>query len=132
MSIRARVVNVYQLPEQITPTTEHNFLRELQKQVETERPCVVLDCSKLLHMDMAANHLLLSCLEEVMKRNGDIRLASLRAGAEAVLEMTGISRIFEVYATISDAIESFQKRIASLAPLTVDTGNVDHDSSYAA
>lgn len=132
MSVRSRVVQVYQLPEEVTNETERGFLRELQEQVETQRPCIVLDCSQVRRMDIPAKRLLLSCLEEVMKRNGDVRLASLRFGAEAMLRMAGIRRLFEVYATIADAVQSFQKRPVSMMPLAVEFEDADGDSSYAA
>lgn len=132
MAIRSRVVQVYQLPEEVTFDTERSFMRELQECVETQRPCIVLDCSKLARMDIAAKRLLLSCLEEVMKRNGDVRLAALRFGAEAMLRMAGIRRLFEVYATIAEAAQSFQKRPVSMMPLAVEVEDTDSDSSYAA
>lgn len=132
MTIRSRVVHVHQLPEQMTMATERRFLHELRKQIATERPCLVLDCSKVRNIDISAIRLLLSCLEEVMKRNGDVRLASLGLAAEATLQLSGLGRLFEVYATKADAVRSFQKRSASIVPLTVETDDTDHDSSYAA
>ena len=65
-------------------------------------------------MDTATIHLLLSCLEEVMKCNGDIRLASLRPGAEAALRIAGVDRLFEMYATTEAAAQSFQQRPTSV------------------
>jgi|HubBroStandDraft_5_1064220.scaffolds.fasta_scaffold66572_3 anti-anti-sigma factor len=131
MIVKGRIVNVHQFPEQVTTTTERSFLSELRKKTETRRPCLVFDCSKLRRMDIAAINLLLSCLEEVMKRNGDVRLASLRRGAETALEVTGIGRLFEVYSTIAEAVQSFQTHAASLAPLTSSTEYLDQDR-YAA
>lgn len=132
MTIRSRVVHVHQFPEQITEAGERKLLCELRQQVETRRPCVVLDFSKVRRMDMSGIHLLLSCLEEVMKRNGDVRLASLRSKVEAILQMTGMNRLFEVYETTEDAVQSFQKRIASNVPLGIEADDADRDSSYAA
>ena len=65
-------------------------------------------------MDTDTIHLLLSCLEEVMKWNGDVRLASLRPRAEAALKIAGISRLFEIYSTTEAAMQSFQYRPTSV------------------
>ena len=132
MTIRSRVVHIHQLPKQMTMASKRRFLHEVRKQVATERPCLVLDCCNVQSFDISVIRLLLSCLEEVMKRNGDVRLAALGLRAEATLQMSGLGRLFEVYTTKADAVRSFQKRSASIVPLAVETEDIDHDSSYAA
>jgi hypothetical protein len=49
--------------------------------------------------------LLLCCLEEAMKRNGDVKLAAIPAGAEATVELI---RLFEIFETSADAVKSFR------------------------
>jgi anti-anti-sigma factor len=132
MSIRKRAVSVHQLPEQVTADTERSFLRDLRQYTEPERPRFVLDCSMVRNMDYAMINLLLSCLEEVMKCNGDIRLASLRPAAKSVLEIAGVDRLFEMYSTAQEAVRSFEQRPISLAPLAVETEGCDHVSENAA
>ena len=132
MSMRKRAVRVHQVPEQMTGRRERSFLRDLQRDAETERPRFVLDCSMVESMDHATINLLLSCLEEVMKCNGDIRLASLSPEAALALQLAGVNRLFETYATTESAVQSFQKRPISLAPLTADAGEFDDVSEHAA
>jgi anti-sigma B factor antagonist len=110
MIIKMRAVTVHEVPEQVTAASEKKFLRELQTYVETERPRLVLDCSRVRQMDNDTMHLLLSCLEEAMKRNGDVKLAAVRAEAKASLLFAGVSRLFEVYATTAEATHSFRHR----------------------
>ena len=116
MSTSIRAVTVHEVPEQVTATEQRIFLRDLQKHVETERPRLVLDCSRVRQMDNATIHLLLRCLEEVMKRNGDAKLASLPAGAQATLQLAGANRLFEIYATTAEAVHSFRERRISTMP----------------
>jgi anti-anti-sigma factor len=117
MIIKMRAVTVHEVPEKVTATSEKQFLRELQNYVETERPRLVLDCSRVREMDNDTMHLLLSCLEEAMKRNGDVKLAGVRSEAKASMLFAGVSRLFEVYATTAEATHSFRHRpnIALLA-----------------
>ena len=42
-----------------------------------------------------------------MKRDGDVKLASLSPHAAVILEMTRTDRLFEIYDTASDAVRSF-------------------------
>jgi anti-anti-sigma regulatory factor len=58
-------------------------------------------------MDRFAIHMLLCCLEEAMKRNGDVKLAAVSPTARATLEMTRVDRLFEIYETETDAVNSF-------------------------
>jgi hypothetical protein len=51
--------------------------------------------------------MLLHCLEMIMKRDGDLKLAAVAAQAAVILELTRIDRLFEIYRTASDAVESF-------------------------
>jgi len=110
MRITMRPVTVHRVPGQVTAADERIFLRELERYVETGRPRLVLDCSGLRRMDDAAIHLLLSCLEEAMKRRGDVKLAALCPGAEAMLGFSGARRLFEIYPTTAEAVRSYRER----------------------
>jgi anti-anti-sigma factor len=109
MTLRIRAVAVKQLPETLDAKQGRLFFSELESCLNVDRPCLVLDCSKVRRLDSSAVHLLLCCLEEAMKRNGDVKLAAIPAGASAVLELSGIDRLFEVYATNAEAVSSFRR-----------------------
>ena len=64
-------VIVMELPEQLNHVEAKRFLDELQPLLEVDRPSVVLDCSQIKHMDSAGVEMLLYCLEQAMKRDGD-------------------------------------------------------------
>jgi anti-anti-sigma regulatory factor len=82
---------------------------ELESRMNIDRPCVVIDCSKVHQMDRFAMHLLLCCLEEAIKRDGDVKLANLSADALDALKMMRVDRLFEIYATESEAVNSFYR-----------------------
>jgi hypothetical protein len=73
------------------------------------RPQVVLDCSKVRQLDNAGIQVLLRCLEESMKRNGDVKLAAMPPGAATILKRMGVDRLFEDFDTIADAVDSFHQ-----------------------
>ena len=120
MSIKKRAVRVHQMPTVVTESNKSNLLNVLQMYAENERPRFVLDCSRLWDVDSSAIGLLLDCLEEVMKYNGDLRLASLCPKAEEALRQAGVTRLFEVYSTTDSAVQSFHQRAASIAPYAYD------------
>jgi len=109
MTIRKRAVAVMQLQEIRSARQRQDFLRDLHRCIDAERPCVVLDCSKVDRLDKSGVYLLLSCLEEAMKRNGDVKLAGLHASAEMALETYGAYRLFDIHDTTASAVSSFHR-----------------------
>jgi anti-sigma B factor antagonist len=109
MTTTARPVAVKQLPEKLSGSQGRAFFRDLQACLNSDRPRLVLDGAKLQHLDSAGIHVLLRCLEEAMKRNGDVKLASLPVRAATTLEVTGVHRLFEIFDNIADAVNSFHQ-----------------------
>lgn len=132
MSIIKREVRVHQVPDHVNASNERAFLQELQRCSETERPRFVLDCSRVQEMDIATIHLLLSSLEEVMKCNGDVRLAALHPACEEMLRLAGVNRLFEIYPTVDGAVRSYHQRPASIAPLEYGAESLDRNDELAA
>lgn len=123
MTLRQRNVMVRQIPEAINETQLRNFMRECESCLDVDRPCLVLDCSKLTDVDRQLTHLLLTCLEDAIKRNGDVRLACLPPDAMASLQSIGVGGLFEVFDSTPEAINSFYPGPASWAPRGDDRGN---------
>lgn len=130
MLITMRAVTVHEVPAEVTASEERTFLRNLQEYVETERPRLVLDCSKIRRMNRPTMHLLLSCLEEAMKRNGDVRLAALPPEARTSPQLAGLRRLFEIYPTAAEAVHSFQQRPVAMPPgLDLDAVELNAESA---
>lgn len=118
MAIPMRGVMVKELPEKLTGKHGKLFLREVQDSLNIDRPRLVLDCLNVRELDRNALHILLCCLEEAMKHNGDVKLAALPPGATAFLEITGASRVFDTYSTVGEAVDSFHQ-IQSVSPAQI-------------
>jgi anti-sigma B factor antagonist len=109
MALRVCTVAVKSLPEVVTAKHARAFLGELENCMNVDRPCVVLDCSNVHQMDRSVVHLLLCCLEEAIKRNGDVKLAAVPKAAREILELTGVSRLFEIFDSTAAALSSFHQ-----------------------
>ncbi|MGA8621097.1 MAG: STAS domain-containing protein [Candidatus Sulfotelmatobacter sp.] len=101
-------VIVMEAPENLNHSEGRAFLAELQPLLQIDRPRIVLDCSQVQHMDSAGIEMLLNCMGEAMKRDGDIKLAQLSAASAAILELMRVDRLFEVFDTAEEATRSFQ------------------------
>ena len=122
MTLQVRAVSVKQFPELVNDAVEREFLAELRGALHAERPRIVLDCSKMRSLNLPAIHLLLCCLEEAMKRNGDVRLSSVPKASRVLLQTAGLDRLFKLFDTDADAIKSFQRHSISVNPLTCGAG----------
>jgi anti-anti-sigma regulatory factor len=121
------------LPEGISGGHGRRFLLEFKSNLDVERPCIVFDCSRILQKDTPAIRLLLNCLEEAMKRNGDVKLSAMHEEAKAVLELTGVDHLFEIFATNGDAAHSFRRLTIHAAPqVTAPSGKSNRTAKDAA
>lgn len=104
-----RGVTVRQMPEHLTREQAQVFLREIESVINLDRPSLVFDFSRVRQLGSVGVELLLHCMEEVMKRNGDLKLAAVAAGPKAILEFTGINGLFEIYDDAAQAVQSFNQ-----------------------
>lgn len=104
-----RPVVVKRMPEKLNLKQARAFLREVQPILSCDRPQIVFDGSQVKQIDAAGVEALLQCLSRVMKRDGDLKLASLSAQMELILEMTRTDRLFEIYDNSADAVLSFSR-----------------------
>jgi anti-anti-sigma regulatory factor len=103
------VLEVKEFPEVLNAPQARLFLGEVQSYLYDDRPCIVIDCSKIGKVGRLSIELLLSCLEETIKRNGDVKLAAVPADARSALKVTGVDRVFEIFETNSEAVNSFRR-----------------------
>jgi anti-sigma B factor antagonist len=107
-----RTTVVVRLPERLTLMQNGSFLREMDALLNAERPRIVFDCSQVLAIDRAGTEMLLHCVEQVIRQDGDLTLAAVPAEVMVVLELTCIDRLFEIFESNSDAVESYSKLAA--------------------
>lgn len=102
-------VTVRRLPEKLNSNQGQSFARQIQKLLKTSPPHLVFDFSQVHELDAVGIHLLLHCLEEAMKCNGDIKLAAIPDGPAATLASTGVADLFEIFGSTAEAAESFHR-----------------------
>lgn len=107
METSSRPVVVRRMPQRLNGRTARDFLRDVEPCLSVDRPQLVFDLSEVLQLDAAGVEMLLRCMSEAHKRDGDVKLASLSEQAEVVLELTRTERLFEIYETSADAVRSF-------------------------
>ena len=103
-----RPVLVMQLPTKLNLSEAREFLPEVMSVLKNDRPHIVFDFSEVEQIDSAGVEMLLKCLERVMSLDGDLKIAALTPQSSVILEMTRVDRLFEIFATVDEAVESFR------------------------
>ncbi len=103
----SRPVIVKRLPNRVNIREAKRFFREVEPILRIDRPQVVFDLSQVRQMDAAGVDVLLQCMAQAMKRDGDVKLAAVSPQAAMILELTRTDRLFEIYETSTDAARSF-------------------------
>ena len=132
MRHRTAAFEVKEFPGVLNAPEASHFLGEVQSYLYDDRPYIVLDCSKRSQMDRLSIQLLLCCLEEALKRNGDVKLASVSEKARCTLKLTGLDRIFEIFDTNAAAANSFRRPSVNMPNQRFDHGNSQPGSLDAA
>jgi anti-sigma B factor antagonist len=148
METISRPVVVKRMPERMNLKQARKFLQEVKPFLNSDRPQVVFDMSQVRHIDAAGIDVLLHCMREAMKRDGDLKLASLSPQSAVVLELTRTGRLFEIYESSTAAVKSFssflpnalrqlepqvsQGEVPMLGPQAVPTNDDSSGASLAA
>ena len=72
----SRPVVVKRMPENVNQRESRKFLQDVQPFLTADRPQLVFDLSLVKQLDAAGVEMLLHCVSEVMKRDGDLKLCN--------------------------------------------------------
>ena len=120
MEGNSKSVVVKRMPERMSLKEAREFLKEVQPCLSSDRPQLVFDLSQVRRIDTAGMDVLLHCMREVMKRDGDLKLAAPSPQAAIVLELTRTGRLFEIHENTAKAVKSF----SSYLPETMTNSGV--------
>jgi anti-anti-sigma factor len=115
--METRSTIVVKLPEDLTRKAVRVAMRQLRPGLRLDHPHIVVDLSNVRRMDSAAIDMLLHCVVEVARRDGELKLAGLSAEAATVLELTRMDRIFEIFPSVPDAVGTSGYEVSQLETL---------------
>jgi len=118
---------VVELPQRLSSGHVQAFLHSSKALLTADRPRLIFDFSQVRSMDGAGAEMLLHCMERITRQDGDLKLAAVRPEIAIVMELTCIARLFEIFDSTAEAVESFntfsaeiaQRRLGMLQPVPV-------------
>jgi len=91
---------VIRVPESFGGKEARKLRRELKKRVSTNRPCVIVDMSRVKKIDLSGLEGLLKCMEEISKQDGTLELGAISAEAATLLELTRLDKLFQKFPAV--------------------------------
>jgi anti-sigma B factor antagonist len=87
----------------------HNeeFSGTLKKLVSNEKKNIVIDLAETKYMNSSGLGMLIGGYTTVKNAGGDLKLANVTKKIESLLVITKLSTIFENYASVDEAVKSF-------------------------
>lgn len=79
-----------------------------KEQLERQHGKLVFDFEGVSFVDSSGLGSLVSCLREVNKMGGDIKISHLREPVRGLFEVTRLHRLFEIFDNSAAAAETFQ------------------------
>lgn len=70
---------------------------------------LVLDFTRMLHVDQPGLDTLVHCLQAVRRAGGDLKLVGVTRRISAVIAIAGLLRVFDVYDTVQSAVRAFRR-----------------------
>jgi anti-anti-sigma factor len=105
------VINKPVLVKRVSEKMNYRRAREFYDSVLpallSDRPQVVFDMAKTRQVDSTGIAVLLRCVCQAMKGDGDIKLARVSSQAAVVFELARIGQLFEMYENPTVATNSF-------------------------
>lgn len=100
-------VEVITVSGRVDSSTAPEFERVLKETLEAGRHQIVLDLEKVDYMSSAGLRALVAALKTARRHSGDVRLANPSNRVSEVLQLAGLTSLFEVYPSQVEAVGSF-------------------------
>jgi anti-anti-sigma factor len=110
---------VVKLPEALDAKSARKLGRQLKSRISGDVPFVVLDLSRVKHIDLPGLEGLLLCMEEVARHDGSLQLSGVSPEAATLLELTRINQLMQKFPGFSIEAPQFEvapERVPEAAP----------------
>jgi anti-sigma B factor antagonist len=100
-------VSVVKISGRVNSVTAPEVETVLHDLIDSDRHQVVLDLQEVEYMSSAGLRVLVTALKAAQKSGGDLKLAQLAVRVKEVLDLSGLTPIFNVYRDVVEAVGAF-------------------------
>ena len=100
-------ITIVELPVKLNSTNDRAFTHEFAQLVEPNAK-IVLDLTKVHHLDSSGLGAMVGCLKQVQTAGGKLMLFGLSKQVRTLFELVRMHHLFDIYNTRQEAIESLK------------------------
>lgn len=105
----ANDILVVELSGRLDTESAEPFFEQLDGEIGKGLKNVVLDCNGLTHISSLGFGMMIRAHSRVQKEGGGVRFSRLQGFVKEAFQVVGFHKLFENYATIEDAVQSFSE-----------------------
>ena len=107
-SQKVGTVDVYAPIGALADEEAESFSEMLKARLDEQSLRLVVSLSEVPYLDSIALEGLLDAAEQSHRRNAQLKLMSVPPTCREILELTGLSKHFQIFETVEDAVKSFR------------------------
>ncbi len=92
--------------------TSEQFILSIEKLVDAGLKKMIVDCDKLDYISSYGLGVLARLHNRMKHQGGDVKIASVKGPLPDVLQVTGLNKLFEIYADVNRARLAFRPEAA--------------------
>ncbi len=100
------VVVVFVKEERLDAHNSGELKTELNRLFESGSINLIIDLKDVLFIDSSGLGVLVSGYKNASTKSGSIKLSGLQAQVKSMFELTRLHRVFDIFATVDNALES--------------------------
>jgi anti-sigma B factor antagonist len=100
-------VSVVKVSGRVDSVTAPDMEKALHSLIDSDRSSIVLDLQETEYMSSAGLRVLVSTLKAAKKNGGNLRIAQPSTRVKEVLDLAGLTPVFEVYPDLVEAVGSY-------------------------
>jgi len=107
-------VTVMQLPDLSDPTAHRSFLREIKEFMDRSRqPRLIVDLSRVGQIGPESIDLLLECVDQAERSDGEVSVAGASLETAVILELTQAASVLKMFPSVLEAANGSQREQAA-------------------
>ena len=105
--INGKIVVVFVKEERLDANNSEELKSELNRIFESGSKDLVVDLKEVRFIDSSGLGVLVSGFKNASTRQGTIKLSGLQTQVKSMFELTRLHRVFDIFPTVGDALESY-------------------------
>ncbi len=100
-------VSVVKVSGRVDSLTAPDLDNVLKEHLNADRTNIVVDLQEIEYMSSAGLRALVAALKETKKRGGNVRIAQPSIRAQEVLDLAGLTPVFDIHSDVIEAVGAF-------------------------